>query len=152
MACIHIVKCIPVIIVELLEDIWNQISYLKFCHPWNECKIELDFDMVVSSEGGYVRYQQISSGNTANVLYFKKPQLDIDHTLFHFTTANIIMFNDRGIPQAFFAWNVLSIVAMLLTWSLVTLYDHLPEADVMMKIIRLGVWHLPYSFRDVQGL
>ena len=33
--------------------------------------------------------------------------------------------------------------------NLISLYDQLPEADVKM---RQGVWHIQYSFRDVQGL
>ena len=32
------------------------------------------------------------------------------------------------------------------------LYDQLPEADVNDEMIRMGVWDVPYSFRDVQGL
>ena len=38
---------------------------------------------------------------------------------------------------------------MLLIRSLVGLYDQLPLAVVRM--ISLGVWHMPYSFRDIQG-
>ena len=41
------------------------------------------------------------------------------------------------------------IVSVLLV--LVSLCDQLPEADVM-KDDELGIWHLPYSFRDVHGL
>ena len=42
------------------------------------------------------------------------------------------------------------VVSMLLIWSLVSLHDQMPEAR--LKKIRLGVWHVPYLCRDVQGL